>query len=178
MIYDIRPLQDQVSSTLTNFVSVYGGIEAFGGGKTEYTERRLNEGGGGEEIARAFFSKSIVGGKHILQGGQVATFETPVANIELATVGSEPANGTPLWLKITGDGNVIEGILYGGFTVTSVTNVSTTSPVNTSPTAALSTGRNFHVLLGMWQDDVFQPSVAGHISVDFCPGSGYVISRF
>ena len=40
MIYDIRPLQDQVSSTPTNFVSAYGDIEAFGGGKTEYTERR------------------------------------------------------------------------------------------------------------------------------------------
>ena len=40
MIYDIKPLQDQVSSTPTSFVSAYGGVNAFGGGKTEYTERR------------------------------------------------------------------------------------------------------------------------------------------
>jgi len=113
----------------------------------------------------------------VIQGGQVASFEDRVADIELATVGSEPVDGSVHWLEITGNGVVEDGILFSGFTVTAVSHTTAASPTNTLPTVDTHTGRKFHVLLGSWMSDVFTPESSGNIHVGFC-GTSYQPTRF
>lgn len=118
----------------------------------------------------------------MLQGGQVTPRDSDDSNVDdiaIGTVGSEPADGTLVWLEITGTGVVSNGRLYGGFKVTAVADDDgTLMGADTFPTVASSTGRKCHVLLGGWQGDVFFPATAGSVSVEFCPGAGYRIRRF
>ena len=125
----------------------------------------------------AFFRVYTNDGKWYLQGGQVASYESRVDDIELATVGSEPADGSVHWLEVTGNGVVTDGILFGGFTVTSVGDTTASSPSNTVPTADDHTGKKFHLLLGSWMDHKFTPEAAGNLLVGFC-GTAYSPSRF
>jgi hypothetical protein len=106
--------------------------------------------------------------KWYLQGGQVAGGEgnEVVADIELATVGSEPADGTQKWLEIDGDGEEADGVLLPGFHVTGVTVVSTSSD-NVLP--EVGTPGTYYHLLGAWNADVFRPAEGGNLNVTFCP---------
>ncbi len=119
--------------------------------------------------------------KWMLQGGQVSggSGNQSVADMDLGTVGSEPADGKMFWVEVTGNGDLREGILYGGFTVTAASSGSgTTLPTGSIPTSTLATGRKFYLLLGTWSGGVFQPSTSGHLMLGYCPGGGYSVSRF
>lgn len=138
-------------------------------------------GGGGSGQPPAFFRLFSTTTKRMLQGGQVTGSEgnKVVPDIDLGTIGEEPADGTHFYLKITGSGVIIETILYGGFNVTAAVAESGTSlPDNTQPTATTSAGRTCYLLLGTWTNDVFSPSAGGNVGITFCPGGGYSISRF
>lgn len=134
-------------------------------------------GAGDGATNNAFFRVYQNDGKWWLQGGQVASYESRVSDIELATVGSEPVDGSVHWLEITGNGVVVDGLLFGGFTVTAVDDTTAASPSNTVPTVETHTGRKFHVLLGSWMDEVFTPEAGGNILVGFC-GTAYSPTRF
>lgn len=134
---------------------------------------------GSEATAGAFFRVFQDSGDWMLQGGQVmgGAGNEVLGAITLATVGSEPADGTNHWLEITGDGVTDSGILLAGFDITAATDGSGSAmPANTLPTASTATGRKVYVLLGTWEDEVFSPSQSGNVGVTFCPG-GYTISR-
>lgn len=155
-----RNVQGQVTTTGTL-------LHAEPGGATTTSE------------ALAFHTLSKVGSDWILQGGQVSggSGNEVVADITLAAVGSEPADGTKHWIEITGDGVTDSGVLLPGYDVTAATTGSgATLPANTLPTASAATGKKVYVLLGSWSDSVFTPSQGGNVTVSFCPG-GYTITR-
>jgi hypothetical protein len=134
------------------------------------------EGGGGIS-SNAFWRTYSDDDFHYLQGGQVTGWDTPVADIVLGDVGSEPADGSVHWLEVTGDGTKIEGVLYGGFKPTGVDDTTATSPTSTVPTVDSHTGRKFYLLLGSWLNGVFTPYSAGNLTIGFC-GSAYSPTRF
>lgn len=114
----------------------------------------------------------------MLQGGQVSggTGNEVVEDIAIGTVGSEPADGTLRWLRITFSGSETDGWLNAGGNVTAAISQSgTTLPANTLPTAASPAGKYCYLLLGSWSDGVFFPSQGGHVVIGFC--AGYSISR-
>lgn len=128
----------------------------------------------------AFYRIFQNNGRHWLQGGQVTGSiegNEVINDINLAAVGSEPSNGTRVWIKATGSGNEIDDILYPGFKLTNasvLTNNST--PTNTSPTADSPASKDYHILLGIWNNNRFSPSASGNIQVGFC--GSYQITRF
>jgi hypothetical protein len=118
----------------------------------------------------------------MLQGGQVTagSGSKVIDDIELATVGSEPADGRKVWIEANGNGVVVDGRLFQGFNLdedATDTDSGTALPDNTLPTVAASSGRKCHVLLGQWNGSRFAPSNIGNIQIGFCP-SGYNVSRF
>jgi hypothetical protein len=144
-------------------------------GKTFYRLRpgaTATEGrpGGARALGGAFRTVYQAGtpAKWYLQGGQVAGGEgnEAVADIELATVGSEPADGTQKWLEIDGDGEEADGVLLPGFHVTGVSLVSTSSD-NVLP--EVGTPGTYYHLLGAWNEEVFRPAEGGNLNVTFCP---------
>lgn len=144
-------------------------------GKTLYRLRpaaapESSRGGNGGSLGGAFRTIYQAGdpAKWYLQGGQVTGGEgnETVADIELATVGSEPADGTAKWLKIDGDGEEADGVLLPGFHVTAVT-VQATSAANVLP--EVGTPGTYYHLLGAWADDAFLPAEGGNLIITFCP---------
>lgn len=136
----------------------------------------------GTDTNGAFFRVFRQGGKWKLQGGQVTagTGSKVIADIELATIGTEPADGTKVWVEANGDGVVLDGRLFQGYNLdedATTTDSGTDLPDNTLPTVASSAGRKCHVLLGQWGGDRFAPSNRGNIQIGFCPSS-YQVSRF
>jgi hypothetical protein len=94
-----------------------------------------------------------------------------VADINLGTISSPPANGTFYWLVCSGTAVVEDGVLLPGFTLSTVTVASGASiPSNTIPTAAASTGL-LRISLGSWSNGVFVPAGCGNIQVNHCPGT-------
>ena len=130
----------------------------------------------------AFFRVFRLDGKWMLQGGQVTagSGSKVIDDIELATVGSEPADGRKVWIEANGNGVVVDGRLFQGFNLdedATDTDSGTALPDNTLPTVAASSGRKCHVLLGTWTGGRFYPSNIGNIQIGFCP-SYYQASRF
>ena len=130
----------------------------------------------------AFFRVFRLDGKWMLQGGQVTagSGSKVIADIELATVGSEPADGQKVWVEANGDGVVLDGRLFQGYNLdedATTTDSGTDLPDNTLPTVSLFAGRKCHVLLGQWSGSRFSPSNIGNIQIGFCPSS-YQVSRF
>jgi hypothetical protein len=112
-----------------------------------------------------------------LQSGQVSggTGNESVEPELAADVTSPPADGTLVWLAITGDGVEEDGLILPGFDVTGVAAGSGSSlPANTLPEAGSSTGRTYHHRLGEWTGGQFVPDGCGNIAVHYCPGSYYV----
>lgn len=134
------------------------------------------EGGGGIS-SNAFWRTYSDDDFHWIQGGQVTGWDSPVEDIKIGDVGDEPVDGSVHWLEVTGDGVKIEGVLYGGFKPTAVSDTNTTNPTSTVPTVDSHTGRKFYLLLGSWMGGVFTPSSAGNLTIGFC-GSAYTPSRF
>jgi hypothetical protein len=136
--------------------------------------------GDGGAPAGAFWRVYQSEGDWFLQGGQVAGAQDSseaVPDITLGTVGTEPADGTIHWLEITGSGIVSGGRLQPGFEVTEVDDGGgSTLPPNTSPTAASASAKKYHLRLGVWQGDVFQPDAGGHVAIGYC-GNQYRITR-
>lgn len=118
----------------------------------------------------------------ILQGGQVTagTGSKVIDDIEIGTVGSEPADGNKVWIIAEGAGVVEDGRLFQGFNLDEDETVADSGadlPANTLPTVAESTGRKCHILLGEWTGARFYPSGPGGIQITFCPSS-YYVTRF
>lgn len=149
-----------------------GRNQAPKGGTTEVTEEVISY--------AAFYRVYVSNGRYWLQGGQVSGSSggnVVIPDINLSSTSSTPANGMGLWMRVTGSGNLMNGILYPGFQVTGAsTTSSSTAPTNSVPTAQSHTGKNYHVLLGMWQGNQFSPSTAGNIQIGFC--GSYQITRF
>lgn len=136
--------------------------------------------GGASAGAQAFYRTYNDGADHYIQGGQVTagTYNTTVADATIGTVGAEPADGTDVYLEVTGNGVVDSGVLLQGFTGTAASIASAASvPANTLPAYDDSTGKKCHVLLGTWNGGSFAPSGPGHVNVSFCPGA-YTVTRF
>lgn len=112
--------------------------------------------------------------KIMLTGGVVYGGEgnEAIADIELATVGNEPADGRKVWLTINGDAVTEDDVLLSGFDLTSVTvgQGNQFPESNSMPTASDPSG-TFHVSLGSWSGNKFVPSGCGNFIVNFCPGS-------
>jgi hypothetical protein len=140
-------------------------------------------GGGGNN---AFYRVYVDGANWMLQGGQVvgdagvvAPYTGLVGAIELGTVAAADAedyDGQSAWLKITGNGSVVDGRLWSGFKVSAA--IKAAVGAITLPTVALPTGRDYFLLLGTWVGTEFHPSSAGHVSLEFCAPGSYTVSRF
>lgn len=117
---------------------------------------------------------SLSDGTRYLMGGVVSGGESNVTvdNIELYSVGSAfPDDGTFLWLDVSFDAYMEDGVLLAGGDVTSVSVSSgTTVPDNVLPTALSPTG-SVMVVLGVWLQGIFHPSSCGNIYVNHCLGS-------
>lgn len=118
-----------------------------------------------------------------LQGGQVTggTGNVVVADITLAVVASEPADGVKQWLEITGNGVTDSGVLLGGFNVTAAVSAvpgqqGATVPNNTLPEYDDATGKKAYLLLGTWSGSQFVAAQGGNVTVSFCPGN-FTITR-
>ena len=108
----------------------------------------------------------LVGG--VVSGG---TGNIDIDDYNLATIGSEPADGTYVWLEVDFTAYVEDGVLLPGGDVTSViTGEGTTLPDNVIPTAAAPDGM-LVVPLGLWSNGSFVASDCGNIQVSHCPGS-------
>lgn len=108
-----------------------------------------------------------------LLGGVVSggTGNIAVADITLATVGSEPADGTYVWLEVDFTAYTEDGVLLPGGDVTAVVADSgTTIPDNVIPTAVDPDGMVV-VTLGLWSQGIFTPSACGNIQINHCLGS-------
>lgn len=150
-------------------------------GRTISGGKGAGEAGPALPALAAFWRVYTSGTKWMLQGGQVSggAGNESVSDIDLGTVGSEPADGRMFWVQVTGNGDLRGGILYGGFTVTSAVAGSGTSlPTGSVPTVTTAAARKFYLMLGTWSGGAFQPSTSGHLMLGYCPGGGYSVSRF
>lgn len=147
------------------------------------TRTNFSGSGAGATTCRAFFATEVrnVGEvPHLfLATGQVTGGTGSEAyDVDLCAVGSEPEDGTCVWLEITGDGYVEDGVLLPGFDVTGVTHGSGSSmPDQVPPTVEDDTGAKAYVLLGSWNGGAFTAAACGNVNVTFCPGS-FSFSRF
>lgn len=94
-----------------------------------------------------------------------------VADIELADVGSEPVDGTHVYLTVSFTAYVEDDVLLPGGDVTAVSSGSgTTLPDNVVPTSVATSG-TLIISLGQWANGVFTPAGCGNIAVSHCLGS-------
>lgn len=177
MIYDIRPLQDQVSSTPTNFVSAYGDIEAFGGGKTEYTERRSTSGETEPVSSCAFGSVIRVGSGRAVAGGAVTCGATN-ENLAPYTFSISSTIDTLLWVEVNylANRDDDEEIFLPGMTSASSVQWGDGSsyPDNDLPTVAIGTGTIIIPIGNLVVEDgvaTLVGSSCGNIFVDQCAGN-------
>lgn len=129
---------------------------------------------GGGAFAAVFKASS----KWYLQGGQVSGSDSneSISAIELGNVGSEPSDGSEIWLKIQGTAVLTDGVLVPDFDLTSV-NVVTAGADNTAPTISSTSGTTYY-RLGVWFDSVFRPDrlSGGKITVIFCVPSTFKVA--
>lgn len=149
--------------------------------ETLQNRRRFTDGTADLDLAfyRVYTEDKGGGNKYWIQGGGVTagTYNTTVADTDIGDVGSEPADGTDVYLEVTGDGYAPSGQLLQGFTGTAASIGSAAAvPANTLPVIGSLTGRKCHLLLGTWNGGVFTASGGGNVSVSFCPGA-YTVSR-
>jgi hypothetical protein len=108
-----------------------------------------------------------------LLGGTVTGGEgnITVPDIELAEVGSEPEDGTHVWLGIQFQGIVEDDVLMPGGSVTEVeVGQGLSLPSNSVPTSSDPAG-TLYMSLGSWAQGVFTPSSCGNIMISHCAGS-------
>jgi hypothetical protein len=180
MIYDIKPLNDRTSETPTNFVSVYGNVNAFGGGggvKTEYTERRSTQGETEPVSTCAFGSIIRVGSGRAVAGGAVTCGETN-ENLDPYTFSTSSTIDTLLWIEVDylANRDDDEEIFLPGMTSASSIQWRSGSsyPDNDPPTVTSGTGTlivpigNLVVESGV---ATLLSSSCGNISINQCAGS-------
>ena len=93
-----------------------------------------------------------------------------VPDIELGTVGSEPADGTHHWLQVSFTAYMEDDVLLPGGDVTAVSDGSgSTLPDNTPPTSSNPDG-TVYISLGSWVEGKFVASACGNIQVSHCLG--------
>jgi hypothetical protein len=172
----------QGSVTIPKRPSSVGGLLSWARGVNrtlqELRDRKIvgavAKGKGGGTITQGPFCKvyqddpnwKLTGGSVIGGSGNVA-----VADNNLGTISSPPANGTFYWLVCSGTAVVEDSVLLPGFTLSTVTVASGSSiPSNTIPTAAAPAGV-LRISLGSWSNGVFVPAGCGNIQIFHCPGT-------
>jgi hypothetical protein len=128
---------------------------------------------GGGSANCPFGNTYVSEGSVELRGGTVMGGEGTVTvdDETIGTVGSEPADGTHVWLEIGFTATVEDDVLLPGGDVTTATIGSgTTVPSNTVPTASSPTG-TLYVDLGDWLNGAFRPAGCGNLQIFHCPGS-------
>lgn len=121
------------------------------------------------------YQKEVTGHTYwFLQGGTVSgtSGTETVADIQLAEVGDEEADGVHHVLQITGDGVVEDGVILPGFSTTGHSdNPEETVPDDGEMKPDDHTGVKCYIDLGSWQSAVFRPSASGNFMVNYCLGS-------
>ena len=111
--------------------------------------------------------------KRFLLGGAVSggIGNEVVPDIELCEIGSEPVDGTHVYLTVSFTAYVEDDVLLPGGDVTAVSDGSgTTLPDNVLPTADDTAG-TLIISLGQWANGVFTSAGCGNIAVTHCLGS-------
>lgn len=136
-----------------------------------------------ETTTGAFYGLFVDEGDTYLQGGLVVggSHNESLANFKVLDAGDLPAGiaeNDRLWIEATVSGNVVDGMLMSGVTLTNATyDTGTSTPTpNTLPTAGTSTGRKVYIEIGRWTASEFLPSYMGNISIGFC--GGYTVNRY
>jgi hypothetical protein len=94
-----------------------------------------------------------------------------VADLTLATVGSEPADGTHHYLQVSYTAYTEDGVLLPGGDVTAVSSGSGTSiPDNVIPTVADPDG-TLYISLGSWVLGKFEVAGCGNFQIGHCLGT-------
>lgn len=137
--------------------------------------------GGSVSVTGAFNKTFVEDDITYLQGGTVSggTGLETVANIEIKDDLGEwvQATGVHIYLAVTGDGIVADGVLLPGFNITGVTvGYNATIPANTIPTYDDEVGKTCHIDLGVFTVDNFYQSASGNLDVKLCHGS-YTVTR-
>jgi hypothetical protein len=154
------------------------GIRKSAGGFVPFLKRH-NAGSSSSPPLGAFCKKYVEPGESpapstlFLLGGTVTGGEgnITIEDIELATVGSEPADGTHVWLEVAFTATEEDDVLAPGGDVTTATPGSgTTVPDNVLPTVSSLDGK-IYISLGSWAQAIFYPSACGNILISHCPGS-------
>ena len=121
------------------------------------------------------YTKDVLGTDHwFLQGGTVTGTASHYAidDLDLGAVGSEPPDGTCVWLEVTGNPVEEDDVLLPGFTITAApTDGSGASVPADEAVAPGATGKKCYVRLGVWNDDTFLPDNIGNITVIWCSGA-------
>lgn len=121
----------------------------------------------------AFWGMYLKKGDTMLQGGTAGgkTIEDLKVLDGKTNIGT--LKGKILWVKLTYNGTLADGVLVPGVTVTAATcsvtsTVGTSIPTNTYPTAKSANGKFIHVEIGRWTDTTFLPARQGHIEINAC----------
>ena len=150
----------------------HGGSYHQTGPSSVYVERRQPE-TDAVTLSGPFCRTFILSNAWKLTGGSVTggSGNVVVADINLGSVSSLPANGTYFFLVCSGTAVAEDDVLLPGFTLSTATVASGTSiPSNTIPTAA-STSGVLRISLGSWSNGVFVPAGCGNIQIFHCPGT-------
>lgn len=132
--------------------------------------------GGGVEAAETTgpFCKTFRdGGSWRLLGGTVTGGDgnETIAEINLGSVASPPADGTFHWLRVSLRAEEEDGVLLPGGELTGARDGSGRSlPSNSMPTVS-STNGVIYISLGQWNNGIFEPAGCGNIQVRHCPGT-------
>ena len=154
----------------------------------EIRDPRPRGGSGGSVLSGAFYGLFVnSAGDTYLQGGQVKCGETTLTDTGLPAfkvidhaTGPEYADGYVLFIHLSVDGYVEDGVLLGGLTATlqEYGTPALAVPDDTLPTVAHRTGRDFYTEIGRWTDTGFLPSNIGNIRVSFCGTGSYGVVRY
>ena len=150
--------------------------------KTPVTVRTFdkNPDGGGPSVGAFFTLYTNEDGDIFLQGGTVTggTGNVPIADFQIYDhiTGWVGSAGDHLILHFSGTGIVVDGVLLGGFNLSTVTGPTAGAVgATTVPTAGSASGSG-DISLGIFATGAFNAANVGNIQITFCPGS-FTITR-
>jgi hypothetical protein len=186
---EIAPIPDGEGEKLPDTDKIFLACE-FGGSEEKPVLSKIvlrqniiwfKSGGGGGGAFFGIITKTDDQGvtETYLQGGQVTGGEKGhfIDDIRIKDAdGKVLITDKKMYLKITGDGVVVNDVLVAGFNLTGTPEVEyTNSPPNPKlPTAKAPTGGYYYLLLGEFKGNSFTPAQAGNVDISFCMASYYV----